>query len=57
MRAINTQVGALDLNAVTVTLQAVIMPLFWGALATALFVPIAAAGGTFVARKIVKAKK
>lgn len=50
------QVRPLDLNALSVSLQAAVVPMFWGAIALAFFLPVAAASGAFVAKKITKAK-
>lgn len=40
------------MKALNTTLAQAIVPLFWGAVALAVVVPIAAAGGTWVAEKI-----
>ena len=47
----------IDVKEITSTLQQTILPLFWGAIATAVVVPIAVAGGTWVAKKVFKPEK
>lgn len=41
----------LDVRALTVTLQQMVEPMFWGAVALAAIMPIATAAGTAVAEK------
>ena len=48
---------SIDVKEITVSLQQTILPLFWGTIGVILasaIVPIAAAGGTWVASKIIK---
>jgi len=47
----------LDTHALNIALSEAVVPLFWGAVVTALAVPIAAAAGTWVAGKIIPEKK
>lgn len=47
MSSLNVDVGALNITA-----QAAVRAMFWGVIAAAVLVPIAAAGGTWVAEKI-----
>lgn len=44
--------SSVDVKALNTTLAQAIIPLFWGTVALAVVVPIAAAGGTWVAEKI-----
>lgn len=44
---------SIDVKALNVTIQQAIVPLFWGAIAAAVLIPIAAAGGTWVAGKFI----
>lgn len=48
---------SLNIQALTVTLQQAVAPMFWGAVALAVVVPIAAAAGGWVAGKIDKGEK
>ena len=52
-----TQSSSLNMQALNVTLQQVVVPLFWATLATAMLVPIAGAAGTWVAGKIDSGKQ
>lgn len=47
-----TQPTTLNVQALNISLQQAVVPLFWGALAAALLIPIAAAAGGWVAGKI-----